>query len=707
MIKERNHRHLLTYTLLLAAALTPTACSDDDKFDLGDAVQTVDAQLTFALPQRIVGSLPTRMSADVVQYEGTSATFRGLDGIHLLYFDHEPGLQSRSRGEIAYLSNTQGRPIDLATDNDYSVACQVKIPVGTTHFAFYAHAIDGSDTPADRFRYGAIETKGLDSYSGNSGVSFAPVVICDSESPQGGSAAGQALVSLLNAVMNVDGPEAAPDDRLSTAADERLREVYRGMSELKTLSSANVERILGSVYRMVNTVPSDYPGYALAQTIATAIAGACATTPDAVNGTLRLKDEYQGFPADLYLPEGAARIEWDAAAQLFVTPAAQVYGKGLDIPSMSDYVFPANLQYLVMSPLVASDSLALPGNETTAQTGTSGGSTLYANWQALIGDAYADGYTTVRETTQSVAMVRQVQYAVGRLDTRVITESSTLYDAYGKAIDCSAGFTLKGILIGGQHEVGYDFEPLDATHEYVLYDTDIYGGPQHVGHSTWTLWNHTLGLATPADQNELVALELVNDGPDFQGADGRIAHGATFYLVANMQPTTAGNYQKGSLDRIFQRDYVTKASLQVLTGQRDVNGDGTPDTDRNHDNIPDVYTFNPVTGLPTGIDENGDGIPDDYDIDGDGTADHIVTVDTDLDGTPDTAGWDTNGDGYPDIPILCDADGNWPDTPTEPSGLGTATYGIPTLTDKSEIRTFGLSVDLRWGRGMVFNDIEL
>ena len=700
---ERKHSHLLKGTLLLTAALTVTACSDDDRFDTDDAVRTVDARFTFALPTRIVGSLPTRMSADIVQAEGTSATFRGLDGIHLLYFDQEPREQSRSRGEISYLSNTRGRLIDMATDNDYSVACQVKVPVGTTHFAFYAHAIDGGDTPDDRFRYGALETRGLDGYSGNGGVSFAPVPICDSEAPQGGSAAGQALVGLLNDVMSTVGPEPAPDDRLWTAADERLREVYRGMCEFRTLSSANVERVLGSVYRQVTMIPDEYPGRQLGDAIAAKIAAACTSTPAPASEQLTLSSQYQGFPADLYLPEGAARIEWDADARQFVTPAAHVYGKGLDVAAMSDYVFPSNLQYLALSPLVASDSLALPGNEVGGQD-----QTLYQNWQELISDAYADGYATVKETTQSVAMVDQVQYAVGRLDTQVKLESRYLYDASGKAVDCKDGFTLKGILVGGQHEVGYDFEPLDATHEYVLYDTDIYGGPQHVGHSTWTLWNHTLGLATPADQNELVALELVNDGPDFQGADGRIAHGATFYLVANLQPATASNYEKGTLDRIFQRDHVTKASLMVLTGNRDVDGDGTPDTDRNHDGKPDVYVIDPLTGLPTGIDDDGDGTPeDDYDIDGDGTPDRIVTLDTDSDGTPDSAGWDTDGDGKPDIPILPDGDGNWPDTPTEPSGLATATYGIPTLTDKDERRTFGLSVDLSWGRGFVFDDIPL
>ncbi|MBQ3632439.1 MAG: hypothetical protein II949_14610 [Prevotella sp.] len=701
MIRNRNHKLLFAGTLLSVALFT--ACSDDDSYS-SDVVQEINAELTFALPQRIVGNFEqTRMKPDVVQYEGTSLTFRGLDDIHLLSFDSKPGPQSASRGEVAYLGSTAGRIINLATDNDYSVACHVKVPVGTTHFGFYAHAVDGSDSPEDRFRYGAIETKGLNGQANTADIGFAPVSICSSEADQGGSAAGQALVQLLNTLASTTGPEAAPNDRWATATDKNLRETWRGMTELKTLSSANVERVLGQVYRLVLMIREKDPGKQLGNAIAATIANACATTPESGSDKLTLSDQYQGFPADLYLPEGAARIAWNAGKQRFETPPAHVYGKGLDIPAMSDYVYPANLQYLALSPIVASDSLALPGNELAEQEATT-----YNNWKQLIDECYVDGYEKVKESTQSVAMVDQVQYAVGRLDARVSTEGRTLYDAYGKAIDCSNGFTLKGILVGGQHEVGYDFEPKADTHEYVLYDTDLNGGPQKVKNGSWTKYNHTLGLATPADANELIALELQNDGPEFQGADGRIAEGATFYLVANMNPVTAQNYQKGSVDRIFQRDYVTKVNLMVLKGKADINGDGKPDTDTNGDGTPDNYTFDPETGLPDGLDTDGDGQKDENtDINGDGTPDTIVNEDTDGDGKPDAAGWDTDGDGDIDIPILPDEDGHWPDTPTDPEGLGTATYGIPTLEDKNELRHFGLSVDLLWSRGFIFDIIEM
>ena len=705
MIKEWNHRHLLNAVLTSAALLTMASCSDDDMPGADGPVPRIDAQLAFSLPQRIVSSgTPTRMQPYVVQADESVAGFRGLADVNLLCFGAEPTSQSTSLGEVSLPASLGGRALNVATTTDYSMACQVSVPIGATHFAFYAHAVDGDDSHESLRRYGALTVSGLgSSYTGLQDISFAPVPICTNTGSQGGSAAGQALVSLLNSLMATTCTDAAPDDNWLTAPDERLREAYRGMTSLTTLSSQSVERVLGSVYRMVNTVPSDFPGYVLAQTIAAAIADACATAPDASAGTLTLKDEYQGFPADLHLPEGAARIRWNAATQQYETPETEVYGKGLNVAAMTDYAYPANLQYQVISPIVASDSLALPGDPLA---GSGQSATVYDNWQDLIDKCYADGYADVREKTQSVAMTKQVQYAVGRLDCRAILESRTLYDASGNAIDCSTGFTLKGVLIAGQRTVGYDFQPIEGSHSYVLYDNDLSGAPQHVNHAVWTTYNHTLGLPTTADTGVLMALELQNDGPDFQGADGRIAHGATFYLVADLRPHLAQNYSAGNLDRIFISDHITRVNLQVLQGHRDVNGDGKPDTDSNHDGTPDVYVYG-IDGSPIGVDTNGDGMPDDYDANGDGTPDRLVNEDTNGDGTPDPLGWDTDNDGHVDIPITPNSDGSWPDTPTEPEGLATATYGIPTLTDPEVHRWFGLSVDLSWNKGINFNDVPL
>jgi hypothetical protein len=66
-----------------------------------------------------------------------------------------------------------------------------------------------------------------------------------------------------------------------------------------------------------------------------------------------------------------------------------------------------------------------------------------------------------------------------------------------------------------------------------------------------------------------------------------------------------------------------------------------------------------------------------------------------------TNGWpDKNGDGKPD-PDIDDETG----LPKPINGLGTATYGLPDLEIPHP--TLGLSVNLSWGEGLWFNEVEL
>lgn len=115
---------------------------------------------------------------------------------------------------------------------------------------------------------------------------------------------------------------------------------------------------------------------------------------------------------------------------------------------------------------------------------------------------------------------------------------------------------------------------------------------------------------------------------------------------------------------------------------------------RNGDGIPDKYVFDPETGEPIGVDANGDGEEDPYDIDGDGTPDDFVK-DTDKGGP----GWDTDGDGIVDIPVLPDpTTGKYPEGPNVPEGLGKATNGIPDLSSPGV--ELGTSVNLEWKAGL-------
>lgn len=569
-------------------SLVLQGCSKEDAGGIDDSVETVNVRFVFSMLPQQTKKAKTRMSSDVVQQTGMD---RGIDDARMLCYKGYPTASSTKIGEMIEFKNHEDEIISSdTTSSEVSEFRQVGVPVGTTHFGFYGTASGYSSTHEDRMKYGVIEVEGLSrtSYHGNSGIRFKPVQICKSEADFGGSTAGAKLLALLNELMAVTSNEAAPNDRWETANDIYLSDSYKSIIELKTLSSHHVALMLAAVNKVVSHTPEGSPGRQLADAIKTKIASVCATAPTETSMTADLKEEYLGFPADIHLPVGAARITWDATQKKFIVPDVQAYGKQFDILSLNDYCYPMNLQYQVLSDIVASDSIvSMPtSSEETA---------LSEKWKNLIDSLYKGASTVVQQSTQSVAMKQQVNYAVGKLalKTRIAT-SDNMYDAKGKLVDVSNGFTLKGYIIGGQREVDYNFQPVAGSKEYAIYDTDLNGGAQQVKRHYFTEENFILGLGTSSDKDIQIALELVNNGNDFQGADGVIMHGATFYLVANLAPKEGQNYISGSIDQVFCRDKATTVALTIEGGYPDTDGDGKPDP-----GLDDYGRVKPLKGLAT------------------------------------------------------------------------------------------------------------
>ena len=569
------------------------------------------------------------MTEEVVQEGQDAESFRGIDDVRMLCFKTYPTENSYKSGQIIQMNSLANDAINENSDEDYTVNQDVEVPVGTTHFSFYGRAADAPRTHEERMHFGIIEAVGLNrsSYNGNSGIRFRPVPICNSTEPCGGSPAGQALLGLLNDLVTMRSTEPAPEDRWSTAGNMYLEESFKTISAMKTLSSFSVQYVLGKVWMVLNMMKDGMPGYELCSMLIQKIEDSCGEVPDPKSDKIVLDERFQGFPDDIHLPAGAARVFLNTETWRFEEPAVQAYGKKLDVAAMSDYAYPMNLHYQVIQAEFEAPAARTYVDGSGDQTGSEETNSQYQGWQHLLDSVYVDASPVVKGSTQSVAMVQQIQYAVGQLALRARLENGTLYDARGKAVDVSNGFTLKGYIIGGQREVDYAFQPVEGSREYAIYDTDINGGPQLLKRNTWTKYNYILGLSTAHDGKVYLAMELVNNGDDFQGADGIILHGATFYLTASMVPSEGTNYNAGTIDQIFRKDHATEVNLKVMNGWPDKDGDGKPDPD---------------------LDQYGN--------------------------------------------------------PKPPSGLATATYGVPDILVPHS--SFGLSVDLIWREGISFNNIE-
>lgn len=666
------------FAIALAGALSFTACTSSDDIIDDQKLVVLDENGTAGVKPEFVISIPrtviatTRMENGITQNEGSVAQFRGMDNIRLISFGEVPTTSSSKLSDILRLGaiSTIQRP----GFTNYKVYADQFVPVGTKNFLFYGKAIDAAPEAAlttmeEKFHYGTLTAYGLSEseFHTPSDITFALEQINTSNDRQQNNAVGKAIVDLYTLMALTPG--------WNTATNATLKNLYRSFTCVTTGSSNAAAVVLSEIYSALKHVQNSDPEFGVASELRNRILSACEEEP--IDDTpAKLKSEYKGYPANIGLPDGAARISWrreGANPNTFVDITAN-YNQGNKV-KITDYVYPAALWYYTSSPLKASnqiesDKYDVPGN-----------------WEGLIGNVYNGAADEVGNTTQSVALVNQAQYAVGRLETKIQMGSGAFYDGEGKEVDTGNGYTLTGVLLGGQCSVGYDFAK-KGDENMTIYDremssTAIVAKPN----TTTSTANQTLALQTAGNQVVYAAIELVNGGEAFLGLDGIIPAGGTFYLTAKLDPTTASNYLAGSMDKIIMQDHVTRLTITIKNGATEV--------DRNEDGIADKY-IKDTEGNPIGVDTNNDGTLDPYDIDGDGNDDTIIT-----DPSKGGPGWDTDGDGLVDLPILPDKDGNYPDNPNVNQGLGNATNGLPDLSSPGI--ELGTSVNLEWQEGLILN----
>ena len=672
----------LMSTMALLSTIWLASCSSSDVEDNPNVVYDPDGkasvkpEFVISIPRSVVGG--TRMSNEVTQNEGSSDQFRGLDYIRLIPFASVPTTTSSSLSNIMGLSSIQA--LNKQGTLNYKVYADQFVPLGTKYFLFYAKAIDNDadvaiTSMADKFKYGVIHATGLSSstFTNPNGVSFSLEQINTNASEQAGNGIGRNIIQLMSGLANTTVSGAtAPDDAWSTTTNVILSRLYRNFIGTTVSSSSSLAAILAMIYTGLERVPVGSPARALADALKSKIDDACSSTPLS-DSTLpvSLISDYSGYPGNIGLPDGAARVRWDATNRIFVDITAN-YNQNLKM-AITDYVYPAALWYYVSTPLKASN--AIKSTEYDAQ----------ANWSSVISNVYSGAADEVGASTLSVALTEPVQYAVGRIETKITMGSGTFYDGNGNEVATGTGYTLKGLLIGGQNSCGYDFSSR-GNESQTIYDVNM-ASSITAKPGTTTSANQTLALETKKDQVIYAALELVNGGEEFMGFDGIIPAGGTFYLTTVLDPQSAANYVSGTRDKIVMKDHVTKLTVTIK------NGTNTP-PDRNGDGNPDKYVTDP-SGVPIGVDADGDGQVDPYDIDGDGTPDAFIT-----DPTKGGPGWDTDGDGLVDLPVLPDpVTGQYPTYPNIPGGLGNATNGIPNLASPGI--ELGTSVNLDWQEGLI------
>ena len=688
---KRNRFLVMMSIAGLSLSAMFTACSSGhDVEDTTNVVYNEEGkagvmpEFVISLPRNVVGG--TRMEGGIVQNLENADQFRGIDHIRLIPFSGVPGSASTKLADIISLSSINA--LEKPGSVNYKVYADQFVPVGTKNFLFYGKAVDRYvDQPLtsmnDKFKYGVLKYDGLteSEFSTASSVNFSLEQINTSTEQQQDNAVGRAIIQLMSQLANVTVSGSAPENAWSTTTHSVLAALYKNFIGTTVYSSNCLALMLDKIYFGLDHVESTDPAHPLANKIRSMIQDACVSGYEPIANTpVQLKSDYSGYPANIGLPDGAARCRWNATglqANMFVDMTAN-YTLGFKVKP-TDYCYPAALWYHVSTPI------------RTSAKKESGNYSDQTSWDNVINTIYDETNNEVLTGTQSVALVEPVQYAVGRLDTKIQMESGgTIYDGDGQAVDFGDGYTLKGLLLGGQNSVNYAFEST-GNENFCIYDRVMSASNLTFKPGTPTTTpNHTLALETKTNQKIFAALELVNNGQAFKGADGTIPAGGIFYMTVSLDPTTAGNYDPNKLNKIIMKDHKTKLTVNIKKGStfadRGINGNPP-------DGVPDKYVMD-GNGVPTGVDADGDGVADPYDIDGDGTDDTFIT-----DPSHGGPGWDTDGDGEVDLPVLPNPlTGKYPQSPTVPDGLGNATNGVPDLSSPGI--ELGTSVNLEWEEGL-------
>lgn len=562
---KKNFIYALMSAIAFVGAAGFTACSSSedviDNPNYDPETNMVKTQFAISLGDNIV---KTRMSSDNTQAAGTSEKFRGIQDILLIPFKSTSPTDANLNGKVIALSEdgTNGPSQTNVQDNDKNYLYNnVDVKTGTDYFTFYAVAKPSS---LNRIKRGSLNpTLPLGNASSvimnNYKFELVPIMTSDEFSGKQTQANNvrDNLVAKLNQVLAAEGWKGS---QLPA-----LMQLYAQFKSLRVGSSDGVQKALQNLYTSASTITTG-DAATVAGKIKEAITGDLGESAKGENvtitesgGTLTFGADYNDYPTSIGLPNGSARLKFTDGGEgvdVFSAIDTEILWNSENATAPEKFVYPADLRYFVQTGIKTAESEFLKDN-------------LASPWSTIIGNNAYNG-TSVSGTTRSIVLTNPVQYGVGRLETNIAAMSEeTYYDRKGAAVTIpTGGFTLTGVVIGGQKNVNWQFKP-NGTTAYTIYDSDVDGVKAS---TTASAANHTLVLETTADEEVQVALQFTNNSTaSFEGADGIIYPNQTFYLLAKLNPkTTGGNgtqpSETASINQVFLQDYVTKIELTINHG---------------------------------------------------------------------------------------------------------------------------------------------
>lgn len=526
-------------SMFLAAAAVLSSCSNEEVIPGGetpvgerDAVKT---SFSFAIPSPV-----SRATSDDVQGNNN---FLGIESLRLMPFSNLSGDYVGANSVLAGATQLTGSDItNSEAKNFVKTFTDVTIPSGDIAFLFYGKA------KHDAVYKGVLEMTPDASVTSLTPADIAFTLKNITEGTYTGGSYSTAAALIEAWKTNVTDALATYVGNLTEGEEKnKATELQNGYF---SFNSASLENLKLALQYLSNGLGELYANYS------TSAANTAKTSVDDMVTELA-KDAYKDFPANL--PKGAYKLN----NGIIVFDENGPGGSGIVTSGSSKaYSYPSSLYYWTNAYPVAYSTLP-----------------TFTNWNNGV---YSGARTPITVATTKIALNKTINYGVARLDVKAAFKSADGTVPAGKDTKVTLAnhnFVVKGILIGGlPDKLDWEMHPSASdTYSKIVYDnrmnTNDYeltnaATPDFAGMTPfiYSLLPETAdcstGNAEDLGHTPNIALEVLNDGPQFYGLDGNLVpEGGTFYLVGKL--TYKKDNSKSEVVRVFQQDYNTTANLSI------------------------------------------------------------------------------------------------------------------------------------------------
>ena len=513
----------ITYYLLLGMITISCSTSDDILGQLDDTTQPQATQVDLLVN---VGSR-AQNTPQALTRSHRAPTFSAMDELVAIPFHTNGAEVTASDNPLIDLVGANETTNRVVSHNTYYVE-RCHLMTGTNRMLVYGKAKPAHDDESyDPKVHGQLSDLPT-TRKKTADIQFSLTSIRESTTPH---ADALALANYMTTIANTTGWSTTPDPTLKSYYLDFIRIGSEGAG-LMSGAAANIKAFVAALKTLLTGRDDD-----LSKDIKNNI--------DA-NSTIASNT----YPRSIGLPDGAAAIRWTGSKFEVKTTTTQLD----NINGINRYTYPAELMFFVDSPIrTSAKEVSKEDYQTTDQL-----------WSAFL-DTHYNGPTAVNSDTKAVAVENPIQYGVGRLDLTLTTMSATLRDAKDKIVSNTSMTTLplKGVIIGGQHTVGFNMKPqgeqTDFDGRFIYEKTVDASSLATEGYKT-----STLVLQSYDNEKVPVILEFENNTEHaFTGKDGTVYPNARFYLIALIDP--AGQGTGAYANRVFTQDYITTMSMRVTS----------------------------------------------------------------------------------------------------------------------------------------------